>query len=227
MGLASFNRMRRQRNEVEKIEAERFKLSNEARQAGRQAQDMAHRENRDRVEEVREAETAAVEAIGEKNREGMETAIIDLPLREDHAAEIAGRNMPDMQSSDPIDPVELRNIRVPEDTANEKLASQMQVDTDGPSKELVNAAAKEVGSLPDAAPKGEGVAPQGETIQGESAEKVSVPADWEDLHWTQQVKLAEQISGSEVKETNGMTKVDVARDIIGKHVAPVEEKSGE
>lgn len=145
MGLSGFNRMRRERNQVETIEAERFKIANEARNAARLARDAAREETDAMLPAAAEAEQAAREAIGEKNVAGLKTD--DLPLRKDHAAEIAGRNVEEVQA--PKDPVQARLDRVPEGTVNEQLVEHLSVDQPGPSPELVEAAAKEVGAIPN------------------------------------------------------------------------------
>jgi hypothetical protein len=231
MGLSSFNRMRREKAEVEKMEAERFKAWNAQHNASRIDRDNLQKEMLEHTEDLAKAEAEAAERIGEKNREGIKRGD-DLPLRKDHAAEIAGRNLEGVD--EPIDPVERIERRIPQhETANEQLVEHMGVETEGPSAELVQAAAEEVGSvkpeskkksedenLPAAAAPGESVAPQGETNTGDKSADVKVPSDWEDMHWTQQVKLAEDLSGSEVKETDGKTKVEVAREIIASKVNP-------
>lgn len=243
MGLSSFNRMRRERAAVEIMEAERFKAWNEQHNASRISKDelQASAANPELLAELQDAELAAVERIGEKNREGIKRGD-DMPLRKDHAAEIAGRNLSNVD--EPIDPVDHINQRIPQgETANEVLTEHTNVDGEGPTHEMVAAAALEVGSeappepvkpvkqnkpeddkviegevLPAAASGGEGVAPQGEVGGSSEGAELKIPADWEELHWTQQVKLAEELSGSEVKEADGKTKVEVAREIISARV---------
>lgn len=149
MGLSSFNRMRRERNEVEKLEAERFKIANEARHAARKARDEAREQTDAMIPDVRRAEAEAVERIGEKNVAGLTSN--DLPMRKDHAAEIAGRNLEDVQA--PKDPVERREERVPSGgTANEELVEHMVVDQPGPSPEMVEEAQEEAGVIADGPP---------------------------------------------------------------------------
>jgi hypothetical protein len=145
MGLSSFNRMRRSKVEVDKAEAERFKKWNETHNATRQARDeTSGRAGNDRKEEIRQLEAEANKAIGEKVIAGMESAVIDEPLRKDHAAEIAGRNLEGVQT--PKDPVERVEERIPQhETANEQLVPHMQVNMPGPDLEQLNAAREEVG----------------------------------------------------------------------------------
>lgn len=148
MGLSSFNRMRRERNPVEKIEAERFKNWNEAHHKGRDVQADATEANDKLNAKAAKAEQEAVKAIGAKVEAGLTSGdkkggVIDQPLREDHAAEIAGRNIEDVQ--EPKDPVARREERIPDGTANEELVPHTQVDRPGPTAEMVDAALVESG----------------------------------------------------------------------------------
>lgn len=143
MGLSSFNRMRRERNRVETIEAERFKIANEARNKHRLEREAAKERGDALLEDAAIAEAEAAAAIGEKNVEGLTTD--DLPLRKDHAAEIAGRNVEDVQA--PKDPVQARLDRVPEGTVNEELVGHMSVDKPGPGADLVEEAQEEAGAV--------------------------------------------------------------------------------
>jgi hypothetical protein len=187
MGLSSFNRMRRERAKVEKIEAERFKADNEARHAARKMRDGVKGDAELR-EKAAQAEHEAVEAIGEKNRAGLETN--DLPLRQDHAAEIAGRNINGVQ--EPKDPVARIDERIPDNTPNEKLVEHMSAEDEGPAPALVEAAQEEAGVIarrPRAA----------ETPESRAA--VNVPADWQSLSWQERRSLASQLSDDPI--TNG------------------------
>lgn len=148
MGLSSFNRMRRERNPVEKIEAERFKNWNEAHHKSRDTQSDATEVNDKLNAKAAKAEQSAVKAIGEKVEAGLTSGdkkggVIDQPLREDHAAEIAGRNIEGVQ--EPKDPVARRDERIPDGTANEKLVPHTQVDRPGPTAAMVEAAQVESG----------------------------------------------------------------------------------
>ncbi|MGU3496356.1 hypothetical protein ACLBXM_20130 [Xanthobacteraceae bacterium A53D] len=193
MGLSSFNRMRRELAAVEKIEAERFKLDNEARHAARAERDEAREAGQDLAAQAERAEAEAVQAIGAKNEAGMETAVPDLPLRQDHAAEIAGRNLDDVQ--EPKDPVERIDERIPQgETANEKLVEHMSASQPGPSAELVEAAQREAGALPEAADGEEGIAPKGET-----SKVVAIPAHWQSLTWQERRSIAAQVSDSPIR----------------------------
>lgn len=207
MGLSSFNRMRRERAAVEKIEAERFKIDNDARNAARLDKEKARSDASDLLEKAEAAEIAATEAIGEKNRQGQESEVDDLPLRKDHAAEIAGRNVEGAQ--EPKDPVERVDERIPQgETANEKLVEHMSVAGEGPTPELLEAAQKEAGALPDAAPSDEDVAPKGDTTgrvrvpeTNESRAAVNIPDNWTDLSWQERRSIASQVSADPI--TNG------------------------
>lgn len=215
MGLSSFNRMRREKAQVETIEAERFKVANEARQRSALGQVDTFNENAERNEESFKAEMAAVERIGEKVEEGMKPGVLDEPLRRDHAAEIAGRNIEGVQ--EPKDPVERIAERIPQDgTANEELVPHTPVENEGPTAEQVEAAAVEVGALPDPATAEENVAPEGETASSASAdaETVNIPTGWQDSHWRTRVALAERISGrNDVKseEANAIIEAEEER----------------
>lgn len=151
MGLSSFNRMRRERAPVEKMEAERFIRWRDERNAGLRREDRAEREREQY--EIWQAEQAAMRRIGAKVEVGMEMArqghpVVDEPLRRDHAAEIAGRNLHDVDQ--PKDPVQRIEERVPEgETANEQLVPHMSVEVVGPTAEQVRAAEVETGVAPE------------------------------------------------------------------------------
>jgi hypothetical protein len=82
----------------------------------------------------------------------MQSEVIDEPLRRDHAAEIAGRNLEGVQT--PKDPVERVRERIPQhETENEKLVPHMQVNQPGPDLEQLNAARREIGIAEVEAPK--------------------------------------------------------------------------
>lgn len=145
MGLSSFNRARRSRLDVERLEAERFDKDNKARWAATRAQDKDNVTDEKILEKISKAEHEASLEIGRKNEEGIrlgeEGGVQDLPLRQDHAAEIVGRSVEDAQSSSKTT-VERLEARIPTGgaTANEKLVEHTQVDKDGPTAELVEAA---------------------------------------------------------------------------------------
>jgi hypothetical protein len=206
MGLSSFNRMRRERAAVEKIEAERFKIDNEARNAARLDKEKARSDATDLLEKAEAAEIAATEAIAEKNRRGQQPGADDLPLRKDHAAEIAGRNIEGAQK--PKDPVDRIDERIPQgETANEKLVEHMSVAGEGPSPELLEAAQKEAGALPDAANADEDVAQKGTTGRvrvpetDDSRAAVNIPDNWGELSWQERRSIASQVSADPI--TNG------------------------
>lgn len=145
MGLASFNRARRERAAVEELEAARFKEWNERHNAARAVTDRMRGATEGDQEAVRDEELAAAQRIGEKAREGIrmgeEGGIIDLPLRRDHAAEIAGRTLENNQ--EPKDPVARVRERLAEGSATEQMVEHTQVDRPGPTPELVAAATLE------------------------------------------------------------------------------------
>jgi hypothetical protein len=152
MGLASFNRMRRERKPVERLEAERFAEWNKRHNERRLDRDNTHVElNEDEIQEtIREEESAAMGRIGDKVIAGIKegekkNGVIDKFLREDHAAEIAGRNLVDVDQ--PKDPVARVDERVPDNTANEKLVAHTSVNRKGPSKAMVEAAQREAGVI--------------------------------------------------------------------------------
>ena len=152
MGLAAFNRMRRERAQVEKHEAERFVRWRDERNARlRQNAGTTRETEREQLEIWRE-EQAAMQRVGAKVRLGMEMVaeghpVTDEPLRRDHAAEIAGRNLQDVDK--PKDPRERYDERVPpETTFNEELVPHMSVEHEGPTAEQVRAAEIETGVAP-------------------------------------------------------------------------------
>lgn len=145
MGLSSFNRARRSMIGVNEIEVERFKEDNAKRWAAHRSLDKTQEEIDEDLETVREAEAKGVAIIGEKVvagiKSGEEGGPIDLPLREDHAAEIAGRIV--MNTQEPIDLMDRLHERIPDGTANEELVKYTSVEQEGPTPELVAAATVE------------------------------------------------------------------------------------
>lgn len=149
MGLSAFNRARRSRLEVERLESERFDKDNAARWAAIRAQDKDNLTDEKTLEKIRKAEHEASQEIGRKTEEGIEMGekggVQDLPLRQDHAAEIVGRSVEDAQETSKT-AVERLEARIPTSgtTANEALVEHTQVDKESPSAELVEAARLEV-----------------------------------------------------------------------------------
>ena len=145
MGLSAFNRARRSRLDVERLETERAMRDNANRQAAIRSQDKDNEADEKMLEKIRKAEIAASEEIGRKTEEGIklgeEGGVQDLLLRQDHAAEIVGRSVEDAQTSTKT-PLERLEARIPTSgtTANEALVEHTQVDKPGPSAELVEAA---------------------------------------------------------------------------------------
>lgn len=160
MGMSAFNRMRRERSSVEKVEAQRFKNWNEQRHAARDAREKMTAGNDKLAEKASKEEVRAVDAIGVKARIAIESDGKKDPLRMDHAAEIAGRNLYDVDQ--PKDPVARIDERVPQHvTANEKLTEHTSVEGKGPTSKMVEAAQREAGAIKD---DGESEQPPAETV---------------------------------------------------------------
>lgn len=242
MGLASFNRMRRERAKVEKMEAQRFQRSHEARWGAFRARDDAHSEvNSEEIhDDLWEAEVKASERIGDKVRAGMKIHdalreegfrlqrgedipaedrvqdVIDGPLRRDHAAEIAGRNLKDV--SQPKTELERIDERIPQHkTANEELVNHTAASSPGPTPEMVAAAAEEVGSpLPEqvgnpAAQETEGDAAEDRDASGtadaeegdegdegdtSAAARVRINKDWKTMNAAPKRAIADRIQSA-------------------------------
>lgn len=52
------------------------------------------------------------------------------------------------------------------------------------------------------------------TTPAPTTTKHNIPADWQDLHWSKQVKLAEEIAGDAFDAADGDTKAAKAKFII-------------
>lgn len=231
MGLASFNRMRRSKKGVNVAEAERFKIDNEARNEGRRLKREVRNANLSRKEELRDLEHDANQNFAEKAIAGTETEVIDEPLRRDHAAEIAGRNIEGVQT--PMDPVDRVIDRIPDSTANEELVGKTQVNMPGPSLEDVNAARREIGvrefAEGDTKPKPRSPdevnaakeearerARQERLSRNEKARRetplersqVEIPADWEQAHGNRVKSIASQLTDEPI------TSKEQAEDVI-------------
>ena len=154
MGLSSFNRMRRSLLKSSEAETERFIENNKARWEAHHARaKVMGNTPPEKLEELQKLDEEAVQEIGRKNIEGMkmgeEGKLPDLPLRADHAAEIAGRT-PKTSHEEAISPMERLHERIPEGTANEKLSWEFKgVDEDGPDPELIKAAQVETAAPED------------------------------------------------------------------------------
>ena len=188
MGLSAFSRARVSNLPVLELEAARFDKWNKAQNDSRQALDrLQNGEEFDAaVEEVREADGEAVIAIGEKVVAGMEAdeAERDMPLREDHLADMVGRRHVEEPQGEPKSTLERLHDRIPtETTASKVVLHKLVVDGEGPTKEEMDAAyeeqepwspeGREVTDDPDEAPDdelpaaGEGAGVAGETTDGE------------------------------------------------------------
>jgi hypothetical protein len=144
MGLSAFNRMRREKAPVERMEAERFRADNEMRQRHRNESDGAYADRGEAQDAARAAEKDAVARIGEKMAEAMRLPPVDDPLRRDHEAEIVGRNLQDVDQ--PKDPVQRIDERIPSgDGAAAALLPRTSVEREGPTVGHFAAAAAELG----------------------------------------------------------------------------------
>lgn len=144
MGLAGFNRMRRERRAVEEKEAERFREDNAARWAGKRERDEQHRRNKKKVGKLRAEEAKAVERISAKMERAARTdRPSGDPLRSDHAAVMSGANVHGAQIA--RDPVERLRERIPDkEMASERLARTLDADSGpNPTAALVEAAREE------------------------------------------------------------------------------------
>lgn len=80
------------------------------------------------------------------------------------------------------------------------------MDEDEAIRWAIRHAAEQTGAPPAATPE-----PINDTPDGVPT---LIPDNWEELHWKQQLKLAEEISGGPVIEAHGKTVTERARDII-------------
>lgn len=156
MGMSAFNRARRSRLDVEEEEAKRFEKWHKDHWGAERLTDKDPDKTDKEVEKIRKLEGAASDLIGEKARQGIlegeRGGIIDRPLREDHAAEIAGRTQVDGQG-EPTSPVDRVRQRIADGSANEELVSHTQVDQPGAPAELIRDATLEVTPPDDRAAK--------------------------------------------------------------------------
>ena len=216
MGLSSFNRMRRERKAVEMIEAERSEANLKFLHGRSKERQEVHAQNKERVEEIREAETKASERIrvkallgqgidpetGEQLAKmedveggGARTAFtIDEPLRKDHAAEMAGRNLQGVQEAK--SPTQRLDERIPDGgTAAEELVPHLSVERDGPTAEMVEAARKEREDPASAPGASDGGAPE---PTDEQRDAVEIPDDWQSMSAAERKALASQIAGYDI-----------------------------
>jgi hypothetical protein len=209
MGMSAFARARREMSAVEKVEAERFKAVKDA--GGIRAQDDVRAEADKLLPAAAEAQEQALKNIGEKA-----LAPNDEALRNDHAAEIAGRNIEGVHL--PKDPVERVTERVPSATQNEKLVPLTSVDSEGPSPALLKAVAKETGTegiedqartVPDADPNAPVSTTGDEVIDGP---QVAIPDDWEELHAPEMKDLARNFTKRQVN-TKAEAEIVIRREL--------------
>lgn len=209
MGLASFNRMRRERLPVARIETQRFMAAHAADQGRRQDRVGRHTELKASVADVRQAESDAMQRIGAKVEAGLDNN--DIPLRKDHAAEIEGRNVEGAQQ--PRNPMDRLNERVPEgQTVNEQLVGTLNADGPGPNPALLQAAREATGRADDRQPERK---PEGDGVRRRRADKpaptdaqraellakrseVEIPANWPDLAWPRKRALAAKVADGPV-----------------------------
>lgn len=229
MGMSFFNRMRRERKPVEMIEAERSEQNLKFLHGRSIDRQRVHAENKERVEEIREAEVEASERIRVKaligqgidpdtgeQREKMEdveglgarTAFtIDEPLRKDHAAEIAGRNLQGVQEIK--SPMQRLDERIPSgETAAEALVPHLSVERDGPTAEMVEAARLERedpayapgGTAPDRNADGKSDESDLESTV-EARAGVIIPENWTSLPAAERKELASRLAGYDITRT--------------------------
>lgn len=250
MGLAAFNRMRRERKAVEMIEAERSEENLKYLHSRSALRQEMHQQLKERVGEIREAEAAASQRIGDKVLigQGIDPAtgektgasdqpgfVVDEPLRRDHAAEIAGRNLQGVQEDK--SPTQRLDERIPShETAAEQLVPHLTVSNPGPTPEMVEAARLEredPARAPGAADPGseESVAPKGESgtgtdPAGRAAEEI--PQGWEGWGAMDRRNLAGRIAGHEistVKEGDAIIREELARQTAETEAAAQERRS--
>lgn len=58
--------------------------------------------------------------------------------------------------------------------------------------------------------------------QRQATEPVTVPADWQDMHWKQQVQLAMRIANEPISADPGRTIADKAKEIIARAASDLQ-----
>lgn len=223
MGLAGFNRSRRSRVAVEQAEAKRFKEDNAARWAAIHGQDKKLKDIDAEAEAIRKLESKASDKIGAKAEAGLETDVADLPLRQDHAAEIAGRTIEDPQGK-PVDPVQRVADRIPSGTATEKLVEHMQVDQKGPTKAMVDAAVEEQTPVSERELLKSGDAPKADNTAKGKAEEAAAPEGEANADETEtEAEDADATKTEETDKTAGQTAAE-AKTKAAAEKAAVETK---
>lgn len=145
MGLASFNRMRRERAKVLEEEAKRFDADNKRRWKAHHDRSISLKDYEKETAKVWDEELAANQRIGEKNLAFIEHPEKGDPLKADHAAVMTGENIKGAQEDRTI--LERLAERIPQGgTAAEVMAPLTGVDSEKPiTKEMVDAAREEAG----------------------------------------------------------------------------------
>jgi len=151
MGLSAFSRARVSQLPVLELEGKRFEEWNQAHQAGIRAQDEMHSTtvSEETITEVREADQAAVLTIGEKVVAGLsentaEGDPVDKQLREDHVRDMVGRRHVVDPQGEPQSILDRLHDRIPTGSpASVALVAKTDVDSEGPTKEEVDAAEEE------------------------------------------------------------------------------------
>ena len=145
MGLASFNRMRREKAKVMEEEVKRFVEDNKRRWDAHHARSIPLKKYEAETAKVWDAELAANQRIGEKNLAFIENPEKGDPLKADHAAVMAGENIKGAQDDRPL--MDRLHDRIPQGgTAAEVMAPLTGVDSEKPiTKEMVDAAREEAG----------------------------------------------------------------------------------
>lgn len=154
MGLSAFSRARVSQLPELELEAARFDEWNKAHQKGVRDADELHSKNTDDAEggavaAIREQAGKDVMTIGEKVVAGLaentpEGQPIDKPLRLDHVRDMVGRRHVEDPQGEPKSTLDRLHDRIPTAAAaSEALVDKTDVDSEGPTKEEVDAATEE------------------------------------------------------------------------------------
>jgi hypothetical protein len=152
MGLSAFSRMRVSMLPEMELEAKRFEEWNEAHQKGFRDADALHDEltSDKKLEAIRKASEKGVKTIGEKVVAGLQENVedtedsIDQKMREDHVRDMVGRRHVVDPQGEPLSITERLHGRVPDSgTASEAMIAFTDVEGEGPTKEMVDAAQAE------------------------------------------------------------------------------------
>jgi hypothetical protein len=193
MGLSAFSRARVSQLPEMELEAKRFDDWNKMHQGTTRAVDDFREKAEEDVEKIRETMLEDVAVIGEKVVAGLqentpEGEPVDLPLRLDHVADMVGRRHVEDPQGEPKSTLERLHDRIPtEAPASEVIVHKTDVETEGPTKEEMDAAYEEQEpwveepvpdqSLPEPEGEEDGEEDESGTRKGkDSREKVELPA---------------------------------------------------